>query len=102
MLRLAIWRALRPGKAGAFSRALTQARAGHSLSEGHSCCPPSTHSLPPSTTMHYSLSGFKEGAAAGFRWGAIKATIKTLEIFCGQVSGTSTTTAEVRCGPPSV
>ncbi|KAF5828996.1 hypothetical protein DUNSADRAFT_16725 [Dunaliella salina] len=33
--------------------------------------------------------GFKEGAEAGFEWGSIKATVKTLEILCGQVPGTS-------------
>mmetsp|Transcript_7470 Transcript_7470/g.18519 ORF Transcript_7470/g.18519 Transcript_7470/m.18519 type:complete len:222 (-) Transcript_7470:97-762(-) len=41
------------------------------------------------TLQHGFDIGFKEGAQAGFQWGALRAAVKTLEMLCGQVPGTS-------------
>lgn len=43
-------------------------------------------------------AGFKEGTQAGFEWGTVRAAVKTLEILCGQVEGTSKMQGQVR-GP---
>lgn len=41
------------------------------------------------TLQHGFNIGFKEGAQAGLRWGEVSASIKTLQIFAGQVAGSS-------------
>lgn len=46
------------------------------------------------------IAGFKEGALAGFEWGALKAAVKTLELLCGQVPGTAHMQGQVRGALP--
>lgn len=41
-------------------------------------------------------AGYAEGARAGFEWGVQRGFVKTLEVFVGQVSGTSGLQPEVR------
>ena len=51
----------------------------------------SMHTVPdPDIKIQCCLpSGFEEGARAGLAWGTATAMVQTLEIFAGQVSGTS-------------
>ena len=53
------------------------------------------YSVDPRFLLKYQ-TGFKEGAEAGFAWGAETAMVQTLEILAGQASGTSHMQNEVR------
>ncbi len=42
-------------------------------------------------------TGFAEGVRLGFEWGSLKAAVKTLEVFAGQVDGTAAIMPQVCC-----